>query len=278
MKIARIVACVLVLVVLGSACRIEELGIGEGEIVIALDTREPRSGNVLRVLSWNVHGASQRKDSSHLARISEEINTFEADAVFLQEVHRSTPGSGGADQVEELVGRTGMNACFSPSIDIGDGDYGTVVLVRGRIDGLDVTPLPGGGERRSLGRCRANLLGRTVDLFSVHLTAWGRLNRADRARQIDSVLEVVESAELPVLGGDFNASRRAPDLLAINSSVRLQSVLEESLVTHPATRQSFDHIFVDRAWEVLEAEVAKRGPSDHWPVFARLRLKETVDE
>lgn len=273
MRVGWVARLALVLVALGSACRIDELEIGKGDIVIALDSREARSGDVLRVVSWNIHGASQRNDSGHLARISEEINTFEADAVFLQEVHRRTPGSAGSDQVEELVERTGLSACFSPAIDIGDGEYGTVVLVRGRIDSLHVISLPGAGERRSLGKCRANLLGRTIDLFSVHLTAWGRINRADRARQIDSVLEVVESAELPVLGGDFNASRRAPDLLAINSSVRLQPVLEESLVTHPATGQSFDHIFVDRAWEVLDAEVAKRGPSDHWPVFARLRLK-----
>ena len=267
------VTILMAFLVFGGRCTPEELELGAGDIVSADDVH-PREGDELRVLSWNIHGSSQRSDSAHVARVAEEILTFSPDVVFLQEVHRSTPGSAGADQVEELVARTGLSACFSPAIDIGKGSYGTVVLVRGPIESLDVVSLPGSGEPRSLGRCRVELLGRTVDLYSVHLTAWGRLNRADRAKQIDKLLELVEPGELPVLGGDFNASRRSPDLVAINSSVRLKSVLEEPLITHPSTRQSFDHIFVDRAWEVLEAEVPKRGPSDHWPVFAKLRIQE----
>lgn len=223
----------------------------------------------LRILSWNIHGSAGSSRPGYARELAELLERFHPDVVFVQEVHRGTPRSGGVDQLAELAERLGMAGCFSPTLKIGEGFYGTATLVRGAITDLEGIRLPGGGEPRAVTRCRTRLLDRSIDLFSIHLTAWGRLNRSDRRKQIATLIMLVEAADNPIVGGDFNVNTRAPEMRRLRE-VGLLPAITGDPVTHSATRQSLDHVYVAPSWKIEEAEVIREGPSDHWPVFLRV--------
>jgi endonuclease/exonuclease/phosphatase family metal-dependent hydrolase len=60
-------------------------------------------------------------------------------------------------------------------------------------------------------------------------------------------------------------------MLRLRERSPVRSVFDTRLVTHPATRGSYDHLFVGSGWSIGEKSVVRRGPSDHWPVSATLR-------
>lgn len=256
-----------------SGCLSPEPIESEGVIVEPqTDVVESDTGD-LRIITWNIHGRAAEGSPDHIERVAETIAELNPDIAFLQEVHRGTRRARGIDQLLELTTRTGMRACFAPALDLAPGEYGPATLVRGPIEYVDVDPLPGRGEPRILIRCRTELLDREIDLFPIHLTAWGQLNRGPRRLQTSAIAEALDEAEHPIAGGDFNASLDSPEMRVLIGT-ELQTPRERNYVTHPGTGQSFDHILVAPTWEIEEFEVITEGPSDHWPVFLRVTPRD----
>jgi endonuclease/exonuclease/phosphatase family metal-dependent hydrolase len=114
--------------------------------------------------------------------------------------------------------------------------------------------------------------GFELDVYVTHLTAWGSLNRRIRGAQARCLVERVGGAGRPfVLCGDLNAEPAAAELASLLGCdrMRLCGLAEEP--THALLGRRLDYVFSDARFEVLEARVLRQGPSDHWPVLARLR-------
>lgn len=226
----------------------------------------------LKVLSYNIGGHAALLRRGHVEAVSRLIEEEQPDLVGLQEVHRETWQARFRDQAAELAERTGMTLYFGPSFRALGGEFGNAVLVRGRVLTGEVLSLPSVGEPRSLLRAEVEVDGLVLDFFVTHLAAWGGLNRRMRTEQAGCLLEHVRTSRRPyVLCGDLNAPAGAPDLEAIVTSdlVRLCGLAEDP--THGLLGRRLDYIFSDPRFEVLQANVLRRGPSDHWPVVAELR-------
>lgn len=232
----------------------------------------PRSMETeLTLMTYNIQGHGGLLNSNHMKEVAEVIRQVDADVVGLQEIHRGTWQSRFQDQAAELAKQTGRNVVFGRSFDSYGGSYGNAVLSRSRIPGSRVHHLPGRGEPRSLLEATVILNGAPVNVYVTHLTAWGRFQRASRAAQVACIAEIIERSEYPfVLLGDFNTTPGNSEITPLTASPLVRQAVNPSAATHILTQQHLDYIFPDSGWDVLHANVLTSGPSDHWPVVARL--------
>jgi endonuclease/exonuclease/phosphatase family metal-dependent hydrolase len=229
----------------------------------------------LRVLSYNISGHSTLLRRGHVAAIAELIAEVKPDIVGLQEVHRGTWQSRFRDQAAEIAAETGLTLEFGPSYAALGGEFGNAVLVRGKVLDAEVLPLPSYGEPRTLLRTGLEIEGFVLDFYVTHLAAWGSWNRRMRSEQTACLIQQVRASGRPyVLCGDLNAPPGATELEVIvrDDLVRLCGIAEEP--THSLLDRRLDYIFSDPRFEVLDAKVLRRGPSDHWPVVADLRWND----
>ncbi|HEX7154033.1 MAG TPA: endonuclease/exonuclease/phosphatase family protein [Thermoanaerobaculia bacterium] len=228
----------------------------------------------LKVMSYNIQGHAAARRSDHIPKLAEVIAAVGADVVGLQEVHCRTRASS-AHQGEQLAALTGMNLQFGRSCGMDGGDYGNAILTRGTVDHFFVYPLPGSGEPRSVLQADISVNGGKFSFFVTHLAAWGRLLKVARMRQIAELGDIIARGALPhVLVGDFNVPPAADEIRTLLSHGHLRNVGDTQEVTFPMTRQRLDYVFCDPRWEFVDSEVIRRGPSDHWPLVVRLRLRD----
>jgi endonuclease/exonuclease/phosphatase family metal-dependent hydrolase len=240
----------------------------------AVNRETPRPAPRLRIVSYNIAGHTALVRGGHVAQVAALLRDLDADVVGLQEVHRGTWQSRFRDQVDELGRLTGLAAAFGPSYRALGGEFGNALLVRGEVLESATHPLPSVGEPRSLLRARVRVRGLELDVFVTHLAAWGGAARAVRARQLACLGAQLRSAERPfVLAGDLNAGPGAPEMAALLADEELaRSCGAPGEATYPLLDRRIDYILVDQHWRVLEAQVLRHGPSDHWPVVASLTL------
>jgi endonuclease/exonuclease/phosphatase family metal-dependent hydrolase len=222
-------------------------------------------------MTYNIkgHGALLRGD--HIDRVAEMIRASNADVIGIQEVHRRGWKARGHDQAAELERLTGMQLFFGRAMGKGDSEYGNALLTRGRIVDAHVEALPGGGEPRSLLVSTVDVDGTRLMAFVTHLAAWGRFGARKRLMQAEAVARLVTTAELPfVLTGDFNSSPTSAELRVFHDGAIVTSCFVDNVITHRATKQCLDYIFVDPKWRIRDARVMQGGPSDHWPLVAAL--------
>lgn len=229
-------------------------------------------------MSYNVKGHGVLSRRSHIEEVAATIAAVSPDLVGLQEIHRRSPRSLHKDQLEEIGNATGLNVCFGRSFSFGIGEYGNALLTRGTIVGHEVHRLPGKGEPRTLLSARVEIDRLQFDVFVTHLAAWGFLGRRTRREQARVVAEITRRSTFPfILLGDFNTTPRSDELREFHHGGLVVSCFSGPVVTHRSTRQCLDYIFVDPEWRIESAEVLKEGPSDHWPLVARLRRSISPD-
>jgi endonuclease/exonuclease/phosphatase family metal-dependent hydrolase len=231
--------------------------------------------DLLRVLSYNVQGHAARRRESHLKQIASVIQDARPDLVGLQEVHCRTSRSRGVDQASSLSEMTGLGVHFGRSCSIAGGDYGNAMLSRGTIVKATEHALPGAGEARSVLESVVEIDSRRIRFLVTHLSLSKDRRRRPRFEQIEFIRRLVEQGKLPtVLVGDFNVTPRSPEIVMLLESQLLQISGETREVTHRLARRRIDYILTDEHWETERAGVLRVGPSDHWPLFAELRLKQ----
>jgi endonuclease/exonuclease/phosphatase family metal-dependent hydrolase len=222
----------------------------------------------MRVMSYNIKGQAALTRGAHVERIAAVIREAHPDVAGLQEVHRNTWQSRFTDQAAELERLTGMALAFGRSLGGRERQYGNAILTRGRVVDSRVEPLPGRGEPRTLLDATIELDGLRLRAYVTHLAAWGRLGARTRLMQAEAVARLISKSDLPfILTGDFNSNPGSDEMRALQGGGLVTSCFTDA-VTHRATRQCLDSIFVDRGWQIRNAQVLTRGPSDHWPLVA----------
>ncbi len=229
----------------------------------------------MKIMSYNIQGHAAARREDHLPKLAEVITAVNPDIVGLQEVHCGTR-VGPAHQGEALASLTGMQHWFGRSCAMDGGEYGNAVLTRGTIRDARVHPLPGSGEPRSVLQADIDVDGTGITFFVTHLAAWGRLLRVARMHQVAELGDITARGTLPhVLVGDFNVPPGAEEIRTLLSHGHLRVCGDPKEATFPLTRQKLDYAFCDPRWELVHAEVIRRGPSDHWPLVVELKLRES---
>ncbi|HVE09636.1 MAG TPA: endonuclease/exonuclease/phosphatase family protein, partial [Paraburkholderia sp.] len=88
----------------------------------------PAPTNVLRIATYNIHGAIGCDGVRAPQRIAQVIGELDADIVALQEVPLG--GTHGPDILPELRAATGLQAIAGPTLDTPERRYGNAVLTR----------------------------------------------------------------------------------------------------------------------------------------------------
>jgi endonuclease/exonuclease/phosphatase family metal-dependent hydrolase len=236
------------------------------------------SGLSLRVMSYNVGGHGARWSRRHVEKVARAISGAAPDVVGLQEVHRGTRQSRLEDQAEALGRLTGMAVHFGPSFPMGEGEFGNALLTRGEVRSVQVHPLPGPGEPRTILHSRIALDETEIHFYVTHLAAWGRWGRSARTMQIAGLVERLKQSDGPfVLVGDLNAPPNAPEIGTLMAAELFRMCGDDVAFTHRFMRQRIDYVFADPGWTTRSYQVIRAGPSDHWPVLVELH-REAADE
>lgn len=236
-----------------------------------------RTGQDLRIMSYNIHngmGLDGRRDLERIAAVIQKVNP---DIVALQEVDSVTERSGNRDMMKILGEYTLMRPVFGAAIPYQGGKYGVGILSREKPLNWYTLPLPGRGEKRVLLVAEFEKYVFCVTHFS--------LTEADRLASLPVIIQAVEKYGKPVfLAGDLNALPDSPVIQGLKQKFRPLTDLKK--MTFPADQptECLDYIWGIKAGEVpayagLQSKVVEEPlASDHRPVYADVRLGVRKDD
>jgi endonuclease/exonuclease/phosphatase family metal-dependent hydrolase len=230
-----------------------------------------QAGNMLRVMTWNIHGGIGPDRQFSLERITETIDRHNPDVVALQEVdsrRRAPDARSPFELLREAVGEHGIEA---KSITTADGDYGQMLASRCPFNGTRIHDITHADrEPRRAIETEVQCGSGKVRVVATHFG----LSLAERRTQARRLVAIARAHDLPtVMLGDFN------DWFWPGS---LRDALKHELPgrTRQATFPSWCPILrLDRifCWppQILKRSFADRRAwraSDHLPVIADIAL------
>lgn len=237
-------------------------------------------GQVIRVLSYNIHHGVNNNGALDIQGIATVILATNPDLVALQEVDSATARVKKADQLKELAEATGMYVYFSKALDLEGGGYGNGILSRFPIEKSYSIALPSAGagsEPRTAAVVTVKLPGDSMQLHfaSAHLDHLE--NPADRMTQCSILVKHFGQHDTPViLAGDLNAQPASKEITTLKSI--FSDATEKLGPTWPSDKpaQKLDYILLHNKsqWHVMSANVIEETvASDHRPVICELLLK-----
>lgn len=252
------------------------LVLGMGSLVVAQD---------IKVLTYNIyHGESPTQTGkSTFQDLANLIVQIQPEVIALQEVdsmtRRVTKIYGEPiDMMKNFSRETGYKGYFGKAMDYDGGGYGEGLLVKKGSNYHTVSlPTPAGGEPRAAAFAKAEL--KTMEEFYIGGTHLCHEFEVNRAAQVDSLFAYAGTLDKPViLAGDFNFSPDSPEYKRIPSHWKEAGSVAGNNQNTYGTAESgarIDYIWFDsRKFELVEYKVLDVPHSDHYPVWAILRLKK----
>lgn len=229
------------------------------------------AGDVVRVLTWNIHRAVDRRGRYDLQPIVALIRGHDPDIVALQEIDSRGRGAGQLPPLDFLTQSLGSHAAEARTIIAPDGHYGHALISRWLLSPPilhDVSVRR--REPRHVIETTASTPAGPVHLAAVHLG----LRVRERRWQAAKLAEIAATAgEVSVMLGDFNdwpwrgVVRRA---LAAALPARTRHR------TYPARWPLLllDRVYCRPPQALLRSwtDPSARGLSDHLPVIADIRV------
>ncbi|GAB2765388.1 hypothetical protein GCM10027020_17250 [Nocardioides salsibiostraticola] len=248
----------------------------------------PAKRTPLTVVSINIHGAVARDDSYQLRRLAEEIRSWDADVVLLQEIHRYRRTSAFEDQPLQLATLLDMNVSFGRNFTRAPEapgrprrESGTAILSRLPIRATGNVPLPNqpGLQQRGLSRIVVQLGGQTVDIYNTHLQHTAGDIRVVQARGIEQII-AGQPARPFILGGDFNATPGSAAMAVVGgfaTDAWPESGAGTGLTVPPrAPRRRIDYLLYNGPWRPLASDVLPSAVADHRAVRTQFELVRTL--
>ncbi len=245
----------------------------------ALTAKAQVQGQVIKVMTYNIHHAENMSGKLDIQGIATVILATNPDLVALQEVDSATNRIGNADILKELADATGMYIYFGKAMDFDGGGYGNGILSRYPIQSAYTLALPSkgkDGEPRSAAVVTVQLPGDSLLRFaSAHLDHLE--DPTDRLAQIQLVLGQLQRSTVPmILAGDLNALPASKEITQLKA--HFSDATEKLGPTWPSDKptQKLDYILLSGKgrWHVSKAEVVEETvASDHRPVIAELLIK-----
>ncbi len=156
--------------------------------------------NTVRVATYNINGGYDADGVFQLGLISRTIEASLADIVVLQEVDAGRPVGFGADQVEFIARRLGMNHVFWPTT---EQVKGIAIISRWPIMESSGEYLTGSGERLGTIRALIQTPGPALTVVGGQLSPG---EESQRLEQLGVLLSVSGNASPVVIAGDLAAS------------------------------------------------------------------------
>ena len=226
--------------------------------------------DVLTVGTWNI-----KRGNENLVEQSWLIANERPDIIGIQEVYVNEK-----DNVNNLLSlrtRQAQNVTFSKTIDYSSGgEYGVGQISRYEPKSTEVTELSTGSakEPRILQKVVYDIDGKTVSVYNTHFS----YESADiRRKQFDAVYKAMQADENPykILTGDFNAKenefyefKKGPYKVVNTSATKFYDYSYKRIGVN-----QIDNIIVSNNITVLNARAIPTEYSDHYPLFAFLKLK-----
>lgn len=237
-------------------------------------------GQVIRVLSYNIHHGVNNKGILDIQGIATVILATNPDLVALQEVDSATARVEKADQLKALAEATGMYVYFGKAMGLEGGGYGNGILSRYPIEkgyNIELPSTGAGGEPRTAAVVAVQLPGDSNRLHfaSAHLDHLEP--PADRLVQCGILIKHFGQHTTPViLAGDMNALPASKEITLLKGT--FTDATEKLGPTWPAEKptQKLDYVLLHNKtqWHVMSAKVIEETvASDHRPVLCELLLK-----
>jgi endonuclease/exonuclease/phosphatase family metal-dependent hydrolase len=227
---------------------------------------------LVRVMTWNIHGAVGRNRRFVLDRVVTLIKRWAPDIVALQEVDSRRRLPNGDNPFTVLQGALGDHGIGAVSITTADGDYGQMLISCCPIlsEAVHDISWPEREPRRAVVAEIALPAGR-VRIVATHLGLAVR----ERQRQARTLLDIAGASAVPtIVIGDFNdwfwagsvrkvLSREFPDRTRYRTFPAMCPVLR------------LDRIYCRRPARLLRSFVDRsaRTISDHVPVIGDIELR-----
>ena len=163
----------------------------------------------MRFATFNIrHGLPMGRTDVDHHLLSSTAAALDADVLGLQEVDRGTPRVRGRDQAGIIARATGMTAHFGRAIQLGGGEYGNALLVRGEVVEVVDLPLASAGEGRMAILARIRVRGPVWAVAVAHLQNQRRGRPDEAPAQLVTVLSALDrmagTVSPAVLLGDLN--------------------------------------------------------------------------
>jgi endonuclease/exonuclease/phosphatase family metal-dependent hydrolase len=243
-------------------------------------------GQEIKILSFNIyHGENPAKpgDSTfHL--LADFLILNQPEVVALQEVDSMTLRSERIygqklDFMSKLGRETGYKSYFGKAMDYDEGGYGEGLLTK-KGSNYHTLPLPNpaGGEPRSIAWVKAEL--KTLEEFYFGGTHLCHEFEENRIAQLDSILAYSETLDKPVIWvGDLNFPPDSIEYTKIPEywkEAGAEAGNFQNTYGTPDQGARIDYIWYDsRKFELVAYRVLDHITfSDHFPVYAVLRLKK----
>jgi endonuclease/exonuclease/phosphatase family metal-dependent hydrolase len=229
-----------------------------------------REGDVLRVMTWNIHGAVGRNRRFDLKRVVDLIRRSDPDIIALQEVDSRRAAKDGEDPFAVLQTALGSHGVGAKSITTTDGEYGQTLISRWPMRGTEIRDISylEREPRRAIKSDIETPCG-PLRVIAAHLG----LSISERRSQTKALLELVgESSATTVVLGDFNDWFWVG---SVRSALARELPGQSRLRTFPSFCPilQLDHIYCRPPERMVRSftDPEARHISDHLPVFADLR-------
>ena len=241
-----------------------------------------RTSGGMRLLTWNIHkGIGGRDRRYSLARIIDCIEAENPDLICLQEVDRLVHRSHHDDQPRLLARYFRCHSVFQPTVRVGGGGYGNLVLSRWPVASRHRISLRQGARKpRGAQLLLVDSPEGALHLVHTHLGLAAQERRWQAERLLGHMLFRSADPHPTLVVGDFNDWR---DTLGRERF----AVAGFRQVTSPAARfrtfpawlalGGLDKVFIRGGIEVRHARVVRtslaKAASDHLPVVVDFHLR-----
>lgn len=193
---------------------------------------------------------------------SDEILSFDADIVGLNEVRGKGFIKGYTDQMKKISALTGMNSYFGKAFSVrGLAPYGNALLSKDRIEDAETIKIPDPekktGDKMYEPRCIIKAKCSGYNIFVTHMG----LNSDERENAVKKLLEIVPDEKCIILG-DFNCT---PDSEEIKPLFQRFCCSDINDLTFPseAPNIKIDYIFFSKDIKIKNCGTSRNIVSDH---------------
>ena len=219
----------------------------------------------VNIVSYNIHSGLNKNMFPTLFDTIDFLKQVDADIICLQEVNESARAG---FQVSSFKEELKMNSHFGANVvDLGY-NYGLATYSKYPIKEEEHIYLSSFREQRGMLHTTVKVDYRKLNIINVHLG----LENNEREIQIKELLDFINKLgdEPYIVLGDFNQGN-----INIDNNI-LKDVAKEldksNVLTFPTGLDRIDYILVSPNVEVLEYDVLIKDMSDHYPIFAKIKI------
>ena len=219
----------------------------------------------VNIVSYNIHSGLNKNMFPTLFDTIDFLKQVDADIICLQEVNESARAG---FQVSSFKEELKMNSHFGANVvDLGY-NYGLATYSKYPIKEEEHIYLSSFREQRGMLHTTVKVDYRKLNIINVHLG----LENNEREIQIKELLDFINKLgdEPYIVLGDFNQGNINID----NNNLKdvAKELGKSNVLTFPTGLDRIDYILVSPNVEVLEYDVLIKDMSDHYPIFAKIKI------